>query len=138
MPEIQTIDKFHEEEIEVTLMSVIMDGDDIGVVEGCEGFGFGLKAEGKRLIGCERLREDFKGDEAVEGFLTALVNGSHAALSDELDDLKVRESTGDFFERGRRRGVGSSLGGLKRLGKEASGTESERESFGVLVKQSSA
>ena len=45
--EVQAIDEFHEEEVEAALVAKVVNGDDIGMVEGREGLGFGLEAEGE-------------------------------------------------------------------------------------------
>src|SRR5438067_11528220 len=54
-------------------------------------------------IGCKFGADDFHSDDAIEFLVTRLVNGAHAALSDDTQNLisGSKERSGD--EKGRRR-----------------------------------
>lgn len=123
--EVEPIDVFHEEEVEAALVAEFVNRDDVGMVEGGEGFGLGLEAAREGFIGGEGLREELEGDEAVEGFLTAFVNGPHAASPDECNDFKIRESRGDLIECGSGGLVLARSGGSHDLSEETAGAETQ-------------
>jgi hypothetical protein len=87
-----------------------VDGDDVRVAEAGEGLGFAGEAVGKAWVGDALGREEFKGDEAVEGLLPGLVNDAHAAAANEFQDFELREGGGHRFQSRRRRAAGFGAG----------------------------
>ncbi len=72
-----------------------------------------MKTLGKRGIGRQRLRQEFKRDKTVQLRLARSVDDTHAALADELDNFELWESCGDVLNR-RGRFLGGGLAGLGR------------------------
>ena len=86
---------FHGDEGLSVFFADIVDGADVGVVEGGGGFGFAAKtAEGLGIFG-ERVREKFEGDEAVEARVLRLVDDAHAAAAEHLGHAIVRDGLSD-------------------------------------------
>ena len=79
-------DVFHGDEGAVFVAAKVVDGDDVGVVEGAEALGFAFEAGDGFFVFDEVTAEDFDNDFAVEGALAAEVNGAHAAATDAAVD----------------------------------------------------
>ena len=80
-----------------------MDRDDIRVVQPREKLPLALEAARKRGIALrQRGGQQLERDEPVQLRLARLKNPAHAALPDEFEDFKLRESRLHSFNGGRR------------------------------------
>ena len=59
-----------------------------------------IEALGELWIVRERIGQQLEGDEAVEVRLPRLEDEAHAAAPDQFEDLQLRESDGETFDRG--------------------------------------
>ena len=116
LAQVDTIDKFHEQEEKAggfpgsgfwglgywgRRETEIVDGDDVWMVQAGEGPGFAGKAIGERGILFAARGEEFQGDHPVQRFLPCFEDDAHAALTDQFDDLELRKRGGDGFNRRR-------------------------------------
>jgi hypothetical protein len=86
-------EKFHDDEGLAILLADVVDGADIGMVEGGSGLGFALKAgEGLRIAG-NFFGQKFEGHKAAKARVLGFVDNAHAAASKLFDDAVV----GDGF-----------------------------------------
>jgi hypothetical protein len=85
----------HGDEGLAVFFSDIVDGADVGMVEGRGGFGFAAKAAERLGIFSEVVREEFQSDEAVETGVLSPVDDSHAAAAEHLDHAVVRDGLSD-------------------------------------------
>ncbi len=86
------IEKLHGDEGLTVLVTDVVDGADVGMIQGGSRLGFALKA-------CQSLRvprnifwEKFQRDEAVQASVFCFVNDSHATTAELVDDAVVRDS----------------------------------------------
>jgi len=110
LAEVHAIDEFHEEVEEAAGLAEVVDGDNVGVVEGGEGAGFASEAFGELGVVDAFGGEELEGDEAVEGFLPGLVNDAHAAAAEEFEDLELGKVGGNLVRRQGRLGGGGVIG----------------------------
>jgi hypothetical protein len=85
------VDEFHGVVVEVVGFACVVDGDDVGVLEAGGGFGFAQKTVGVFGVGGKFGREDFEGDDAVEGGLARAIHCAHAAFADFFENLEAAE-----------------------------------------------
>jgi hypothetical protein len=76
-------------------------GDDVWMVQLCEGPGFTVEPLGERRPERALQWEDLQRDEAIERRLARLINGAHAAFAEESKDFELRKQPPDFFNSGR-------------------------------------
>ena len=67
---------------------------------------------GKRRAAADARRQHLQCNDAVELFLAGFIDRAHAALADQLDDLQLRERSGQAFERGRFGPLAAGLAGI--------------------------
>ena len=67
----------------------------------CERMCFLFKPCRELRIICTLWREQLQRDEAIQRFLPRLVNHTHAATTEALDDFELREVWGEFLRRER-------------------------------------
>ena len=79
-----------------------MDGNDVRVTEGGEGFGFGGEAGGEGWVGGAFRGEEFEGDEPVEGTLSGFEDDAHAAAAEAFEDFELWEERLDGVDGGER------------------------------------
>ena len=65
----------------------VVDGEDVGVVEGGDGAGLELEALEAVGVGGDVVVEDLEGDVAAEAGVAGAVDLAHAAGPEQLDDL---------------------------------------------------
>ena len=108
-------------------MSEVMHANDIRMIQRGERVGFLFKSRGELRIVCTLRRENFQRNEAVQRFLTRLVNHAHATATETLDDFELREVRCEFLgrQRGYRRGLISGLRGLHGTDHEAAWAETD-------------
>ena len=66
-------------------------GDDVVVVEAGDGVAFDLQRGQKGLVGCRARRDDLDGHLALGLQLVRQVDARHAAATDLLEELKIRD-----------------------------------------------
>ena len=89
------IETFHGDEGLAMLIVDFVNGADVGMVEGGGGLGFALEAaEGLRILG-DFVGQELERDEATEFDVLGLVDDSHAATAEFLDDAVVRDGLAD-------------------------------------------
>ena len=79
-----------------------MNGDDAGVVELGQGFGFTGEPLGKRGVVSNPGREDFERHDAVKFLLPRFIDCPHATASDQFDEFELRELPRQFLNARRR------------------------------------
>jgi hypothetical protein len=130
LAEVGAVDELHEEEVEAAGLTEVVDGDDVGMIEGREGVGLFFEAQGEFRVEGAFGSEEFEGDDPVEGALACLVDDAHAAPAEAGEDFEVREVAGQLLVRERFGGVGGGFGGLENLGEETAGAEPARGAGG--------
>ena len=82
-------------------LAEIMNADDVGVIQPGQCFGFPREAFGEtRIIRGVRLN-DLQGDQPIKALLPSFVNGSHSAITKQVENLELRKSIGQFVRFGR-------------------------------------
>ena len=129
LAQVHAIDVFHHQVVEAARLPEVENADDVRVVQAREHAALAVEAFGELRIVRERIGQQLERDEAVEVRLARLEDEAHAAAPDQFEDLQLRKSDGEAFERGdlrrsRGRGFGSGSSGedapgaksLRRLG----------------------
>ena len=91
-PQRFAFEEFANDVLLAGLDAEVVNGDDVGVVEGGDGAGFALEAAAEVGGGAERTRcgvlaKDFDGDVAIEAGVAGAVDLAHAADSERGLDL---------------------------------------------------
>ena len=90
-----SLEVLHDDEAHAFGAVHIVDGDDARVIEGRGGPGFLREAALALRIGDPIGGQNFNGDVAIEAGVAGLVDRTHAAFAELLDDLKVRQFVPD-------------------------------------------
>ena len=85
------VEKFHGDEGAAFGFADVVDGADVGVIEGGGGLGFALEAGERLRIGGDVFGEEFECDEAMEAGVFGLVDNAHAAATEFVGDDEVGE-----------------------------------------------
>ena len=92
----QAVQKLHGDEGLAVLLADVVNGADVGMVQGGGGLGFALEAgEGLRVAG-NFFGQEFQGDEAMQARVFGFVDDAHAAAAELLDDAVVRDGLADW------------------------------------------
>jgi len=67
----------------IAIRALVIDGHHMAVGQSGRGLGLALEPDDKCLIVCQVGVHDFEGDRAIQTQIGGLVNGGHAATSDE-------------------------------------------------------
>ncbi len=109
--EIVTLNEFHHERTYNPRLFEAVDVRDVRMVQRCEGLGFARESSQPIGIGCERLREDFERDVAIQLGIARAIDLSHAAFADRRGDVVASETgagregqTATKYMSGRQRG----------------------------------
>ena len=89
--EILAVDELHRKEVEGSLVSRRVDGNDMGMVEARHDSAFSEKSLGPLGEGKESFFEDFNGDRAMERELGRSVDAAHGAMTEKAFETKVSE-----------------------------------------------
>src|SRR5208282_5754444 len=92
-----TVEKLHDQEGMAILLPDFMDGTDIGMIEGRRRLRLALEAGQGLAIFDNVIGQKLQGDKAVEGDVLGLVNHSHSAASEFLDDAVMRDGLSDHW-----------------------------------------
>ena len=74
-----------------SLLADVVDGADVGMVQCGSGLGFALEARERLRVAGNVFRQELQGDEAVEPSVLGLVDHTHAAAAELLDDAVVAQ-----------------------------------------------
>jgi hypothetical protein len=102
------VDQLHDEVAEALGLAEFVGGDDVGVGEAGEDAGLVLEALVERRVVEDFAWEELDGDVAVEGALAGAVDGAHAALAQEFQEVEIGKGAADFAGIG-----GDELGGAE-------------------------
>ena len=91
MPKVHSIHILHDEVVILAGLAEIVKGDDAGMIELGEGFGFPLESfrEGRATVRFHR--QDFQRHQTVHARLAGLVHHPHAAHAQQFNDLQLWE-----------------------------------------------
>ena len=84
-------DVLHDDVVDAVLAGDVVDGNYVGMVKGAGGLGFLDEAALAVGVGDAVGGEDLEGDQAVEPRVAGLVDDTHAALAQLLEDGVVAE-----------------------------------------------
>src|SRR5262249_34848643 len=93
------LDELEQEVEEALTLAEVVELDHVRMVEPRENHGLAPEALGEGRILARVEREHLEGDEALDPRLARLVDGAHAALAEEREDLELREAARDLGER---------------------------------------
>ena len=82
-----------------SLLADVVNGADVGMVESGGGLGFALEAAESLRVSGDLVGQELQGDEAAELNVLGLVDDTHAAAAEFLDDAVVRDGLADQGER---------------------------------------
>jgi len=89
------VKELHGDEGAAVLFADVIDGADVGVIEGGGGFGFAAETfEGLAVAG-GFFGEEFEGDEAVQASVFGLEDDAHAAATELFEDTVVGDGLTD-------------------------------------------
>ena len=91
------IEKLHGDEGLAVFLADVVNGANVGVVQGGCGLGFALKAGERLRIAGYFIGKEFQGDEAMQARVFGFVNHAHAAAAEFLDDAIVGDGLADHF-----------------------------------------
>ena len=82
-------DELHDDEIHAFFVADVVDGDDIGVIQGGRGLGFLHEAQLALAVGDPVGRQNLDRDGPLQLRVASLIDDSHAALAQRIDNLVV-------------------------------------------------
>src|ERR1700730_4892784 len=91
------IQKFHGDESLTAVLANVVNRADVGMIEGGSGLGFALKAGERLLVAGNIIGQEFEGYEAVQARVFRFVHNSHAAATEFLNDVVVRDGFADHW-----------------------------------------
>src|ERR1700694_907130 len=80
------VKKFHDDERLAILLANIVDGANVGMIEGRGGLGLAAKSLQRLAVFGDILGEKLQRDETVKPCVLSFVNNSHAAAAELFDD----------------------------------------------------
>ena len=89
------LDVLHGDEVDAVRLVDVVDRDDVGIVEGGGRAGLLDEALPPAGVGHPVRGQEFQGDEAAETGVASLVDDTHPAFAELLDDLVVRHEPTD-------------------------------------------
>jgi len=125
--EIGTGDEFGDEVVNSPVFAGVEGGDDVGMVQACDGADFAIKAAEEFGVALDFGAEDLDGDGPVHSLVESFVDGSHSAAANALEDFVISQLIGDGDGVWRTRGDG----GFKEVGEP--GAVEGREAGEVIV-----
>ena len=87
----EAVQVFHDDEGLAVLLVDLVDGADVGMIQGRGGAGFALKSFKGLSIRCNLFGEKLESDEASELDVLSFVDDTHAAAAKFFDDAIVRD-----------------------------------------------
>ena len=89
------IQKLHGDERLAVLLADFVNGADVGMVQGRGGLGFALKTGQSLRVSGDFLGQELQGHKAVQPGVLGLVDHTHPATAQLLDDAVVRDGLAD-------------------------------------------
>src|SRR5208283_5029202 len=90
-----TIEKLHRDKCLRILLTDVVDGADVGMIEGGGGLCLPTEAAERLRIARHFVRQELQSDETVQTSVLGLVNYAHTTTTELLDDLVVRDGLVD-------------------------------------------
>src|ERR1035441_6881652 len=87
----QAVEKLHGDEHFAVLIVNFVDGTNVRVVQCGGGLGFALEAAERLRVFAYVVRQEFERDKATDFDILSLVDDTHAATAELLDDAIVRD-----------------------------------------------
>src|SRR5260370_6414973 len=91
----QSIQNLHDEEWMVVLLPDLVDSADVRMVQRGSSLGFSLEASQRLGVFGYFLGQELQRDKSVEGYVFRLVDDTHTAATEFLDDAVVRDGLAD-------------------------------------------
>jgi hypothetical protein len=98
--EIHAVHELHQEVIEFAGLTKVVNGHDVRMAQPGERTGFAGETFSESGVATRVLGQDLERHQSIEGLLPGFVNGTHAAIADELEDIQWREMRGEFVDGG--------------------------------------
>ena len=86
------VEVFHGDECLAVLLTNVVNGADVGVVQRGSCLGFTLKPRQDLRIAGDVRREEFECDKATQASVFGFVDDAHASAAETFDDAVVRKS----------------------------------------------
>ncbi len=93
------VEELHHEEMTAAFLADVIDGTDIGMVQGRSGLGLAAEALQCLAVLGEIVGQKLQGDEAAEAGVFGLVDDAHAAAAELFDDPVMRDGLFEHFPR---------------------------------------
>ncbi len=129
LPQVDAVHKLHEQKVKSAGLAEVVNGDNARMIERRESLRLVRKALRELRIRHPFRCQQLERDEAVEQFLSRLVNHTHAAAPETFEDFELREMRRQFGRRKRLPLCGQLRVALRwhhRLGHEATRTKPRR------------
>ena len=91
LPQVHAVDELHQQVVQAARLAEVVDGDDVRVLKAREGARLAREALGEARVARDGGRQNLERDQSVEPRLPRLVDGAHAALADQFEDLELRK-----------------------------------------------
>ena len=88
-------EKGHRDESAAIGLGNLVDGADVGMVQGSGGFRFPLEALADVLVGNEMRGQELQGNGAIEGCVLGFVDDAHAAFTELLSNAVMGDGLAD-------------------------------------------
>ena len=93
----QAVEVLHGDEGLSIFFADVVNGADVGMVQGGGGFGFAAETLERLAVLGDVFREEFQGDEAIEAGVFGLVDDAHAAAAQLFNNAVVRDGLADHY-----------------------------------------
>src|ERR1039458_8452776 len=101
-----TIEKLHGDESPAVFFADVVNRADVGMVQPRCSFRLTPKSFQSLVIVGQVFGQEFKSNEAVKPYVLGLIDHSHSARAQLLDDAVMRDSLADHWQRSEERRVG--------------------------------
>ena len=85
------IQKFHRDELLSVMLADLVNRADIGMVQRRSRLCLSLEAHQRQGISGYVIRQKLQRDKSVQGYILGLINDTHAAATEFLDDAVMRD-----------------------------------------------
>ncbi len=94
---VMPVQKLHGDEGLAVLLADFVDGADVGMVQSGGGLRFALEARQRLRILGNIVGQELEGDKAMQPCVFGLVDNTHPAAAELLDDAVVRDGLADHL-----------------------------------------
>src|SRR5207249_6328210 len=88
LPQVQPVNEFHDEVVQLARLTRIVDGDNVGMIEFRQSTCLPAEALSEGRIAHRFRRQDFQGYQPIQPRLSRFVDRPHAALSKQLQNFQ--------------------------------------------------